>query len=90
MVCFASAASSPAKSIARASLRNIVPAIAWAAGSAWHLLPLALLPRALALLAAFDAAPGGHAYTPLLFRTVILEAGFGISLTAGALLSRLV
>jgi 1,4-dihydroxy-2-naphthoate polyprenyltransferase len=68
----------------------LVPAIAWAAGSAWHLLPLALLPRALALLAAFDTAPGGHAYTPLLFRTVILEAGFGISLTAGALLSRLV
>jgi 1,4-dihydroxy-2-naphthoate octaprenyltransferase len=68
----------------------LVPAIAWTAGSAWYLLPLALLPRALALLAAFDAAPGGHAYTPLLFRTVILEAGFGISLTAGALLSRLV
>ena len=68
----------------------LLPAIAWAAGSAWYLLPLALLPRALALLAAFDAAPGGHAYTPLLFRTVILEAGFGISLTAGALLSRLV
>jgi len=68
----------------------LVPAIAWAAGSAWYLLPLALLPRALALLAAFDAAPGGHAYTPLLFRTVILEAGFGISLTAGALFSRLV
>jgi len=68
----------------------LVPAIAWAASSAWYLLPLALLPRALALLAAFDAAPGGHAYTPLLFRTVILEAGFGISLTAGALFSRLV
>ena len=68
----------------------LVPAIAWTAGSAWYLLPLVLLPRALALLAAFDAAPGGHAYTPLLFRTVILEAGFGVSLTAGALLSRLV
>jgi 1,4-dihydroxy-2-naphthoate octaprenyltransferase len=68
----------------------LVPAIAWTAGSAWYLLPLALLPRALALLAAFDVAPGGHAYTPLLFRTVILEAGFGVSLTAGALLSRLV
>jgi 1,4-dihydroxy-2-naphthoate octaprenyltransferase len=67
----------------------LVPAIAWAAGSAWYLLPLALLPRALALLAAFDAAPGGHAYTPLLFRTVILEAGFGLLLTVGALLSRL-
>jgi 1,4-dihydroxy-2-naphthoate octaprenyltransferase len=66
----------------------LVPAIAWAAGSAGYLLPLALLPRALALLAAFDAAPGGHAYTPLLFRTVILEAGFGMLLTAGALLSR--
>ena len=65
----------------------LVPAIAWTAGSAWYLLPLALLPRALALLAAFDAAPGGHAYTPLLFRTVILEAGFGMLLAAGALLS---
>ena len=68
----------------------LVPAIAWTAGSAWYLLPLVLLPRALALLAAFDAAPGGHAYTPLLFRTVILEAGFGIALTSGALFSRLV
>jgi 1,4-dihydroxy-2-naphthoate octaprenyltransferase len=68
----------------------LVPAIAWTAGSGWYLLPLALLPRALALLTAFDAAPGGHAYTPLLFRTVILEAGFGVSLTAGALFSRLV
>ena len=48
-----------------------------------------LLPRALALLAAFDAAPGGHAYTPLMFRTVILEAGFGVLLAAGAVLSRL-
>jgi 1,4-dihydroxy-2-naphthoate octaprenyltransferase len=67
----------------------LVPAIAWAAGSAWYLLPLALLPRAVALLAAFDAAPGGHAYTPLLFRTVILEAGFGMLLAAGAVLSRL-
>ena len=65
----------------------LLPPIAWAAGSAWYLLPLALLPRALALLAAFDAAPGGHAYTPLLFRTVILEAGFGMLLAAGALLS---
>jgi 1,4-dihydroxy-2-naphthoate octaprenyltransferase len=67
----------------------LVPAIAWAAGSAWYLLPLALLPRAVALLVAFDAAPGGHAYTPLLFRTVILEAGFGVLLTGGALLSLL-
>jgi len=68
--------------------RTLVPASAWAAGSAWYLLPLGLLPRALALLAAFDAAPGGHAYTPLLFRTVILQAGFGMLLTAGVLFSR--
>jgi len=66
----------------------LVPAIAWAAASPWYLLPLALLPRALALLAAFDAAPGGHAYTPLLFRTVILEAGYGMLLASGAVLSR--
>jgi len=65
-----------------------VPAIGWAAASPWYLLPLALLPRALALLAAFDAAPGGHAYTPLLFRTVILEAGYGMLLASGAVLSR--
>ena len=65
----------------------LVPAIAWTAGSAWYLLPLALLPRALALLTAFSASPGGHAYTPLMFRTVILEAGFGMLLTVGAVLS---
>jgi 1,4-dihydroxy-2-naphthoate octaprenyltransferase len=67
----------------------LVPAIAWAAGSFWYLLPLVLLPRALAQLAAFDAASGGHALTPILFRTVILEAGFGMLLTAGAVVSRM-
>lgn len=65
----------------------LVPLIAWAAGSWWYLLPLALLPKGLALLAAFDAASGGHAYTPVMFRTVVLEAGYGMLLTAGALLS---
>lgn len=67
----------------------LVPAIAWLAGSAWLLLPLVLLPRALLLLGAFDAAAGGHAFTPVLFRTVLLEASFGVLLAAGAVLARL-
>jgi len=80
------------RSVYRASVLGafaLLAAIAWTAGSAWYLLPLVLLPGAGTLLAAFDAAPGGHAYTPLLFRTVILEAGFGVLLATGALLSRL-
>lgn len=67
----------------------LVPPLAWLAGSAWYLLPLLLVPRARALLAAFDAAAGGHAYTPVLFRTVFLEASFGMLLAAGALLATL-
>ena len=67
----------------------LVPAIAWLAASPWYLLPLALVVRARALLAAFDAASGGHAFTPVLFRTVFLEASFGMLLAAGALLAAL-
>jgi 1,4-dihydroxy-2-naphthoate octaprenyltransferase len=65
----------------------LVPLIAALAGSAWYLLPLVLVPRALALLRAFDAAHSGHALTPVLFRTVLLEAAFGLAIAAGALLS---
>jgi 1,4-dihydroxy-2-naphthoate octaprenyltransferase len=67
----------------------LVPAVALAAGSAWYLLPLVLLPRALRLLGDFDRAGSGHPLTPVLFRTVFLEAGFGLLLAAGALVAAL-
>lgn len=63
----------------------LVPVIAALAASAWYLLPLALLPHAVRLLASFDAAGSGHALTPVLFRTVMLEVAFGMFLAAGAL-----
>lgn len=67
----------------------LVPAVAWLAGSAWYLLPLVLVPRALGVLGAFDRAGSGHALTPVLFRTVFLEAGFGLALATGALVATL-
>ena len=65
----------------------LVPAIAVLAGSPWYLLPLVLVPSALGLVRAFDRAGSGHALTPVLFRTVFLEAAFGLLLAAGALLA---
>ncbi len=67
----------------------LVPVIAVFGASAWYLLPLALLPQAVRVLGSFDAAGGGHALTPVLFRTVMLEAAFGVLLAAGALASAL-
>jgi 1,4-dihydroxy-2-naphthoate octaprenyltransferase len=80
------------RAIYRASVATaflLVPAVALAAGSAWYLLPLMLVPRALRLLGDFDRAGSGHALTPVLFRTVFLEAGFGLALAAGALAASL-
>ena len=65
----------------------LVPLIAALGDSVWYLLPLLLVPRAVTLLAAFDRAGDGHALTPVLFRTVMLEAAFGMLLAAGALAS---
>jgi 1,4-dihydroxy-2-naphthoate octaprenyltransferase len=67
----------------------LIPVLALVAGSAWYLLPLLLVPRAAALLRAFDRAGAGHALTPVLFRTVMLEASFGGLLAAGAVLAAL-
>ncbi|MDH5286699.1 MAG: 1,4-dihydroxy-2-naphthoate octaprenyltransferase [Betaproteobacteria bacterium] len=78
------------RAVFRASVAGaffLVPLIAGLAGSAWYLLPLALVPRGLRLLRDFDEAGSGHALTPVLFRTVFLEAAFGLLLAAGALLA---
>jgi 1,4-dihydroxy-2-naphthoate octaprenyltransferase len=78
------------RTVFRASVAGaflLVPLIAGLAGSAWYLLPLALVPRGLRLLRDFDGAGSGHALTPVLFRTVFLEAAFGLLLAAGALLA---
>jgi 1,4-dihydroxy-2-naphthoate octaprenyltransferase len=66
----------------------LVPVLAWVAGSVWYLLPLVALPVASATLRAFDASPGGHGLTPVLLRTVLLEAAFGLLLAAAAVLAR--
>ncbi len=54
----------------------------------WFLLPLCALPRALALARALPVTQPGAAQSALLFRTVLLEVGFGGLLAAGALLHR--
>jgi 1,4-dihydroxy-2-naphthoate octaprenyltransferase len=66
----------------------LVPVIAWIGGSAGLLLPLALAPHALRVLREFDEAADGAAYTRMLFRTVLLEAAFGLALAVGAVLGR--
>jgi 1,4-dihydroxy-2-naphthoate octaprenyltransferase len=66
----------------------LLPPIAWLGGSAGLLLPALLAPHARRALRAFDQASSGPDYTRMLFRTVLLEAAFGLLLAAGALLGR--
>jgi len=55
---------------------------------AWtYAVVLIALPRAWRLWRDFIATPAGHALTPILFRTVMLEALFGALLAAGAVLA---
>jgi 1,4-dihydroxy-2-naphthoate octaprenyltransferase len=75
------------------SLLLFVPfalAIAMALASrAWtYAIALAALPSAIRLWRDFRATPPGHALTPVLFRTVMLEALFGGLVAAGAVLAR--
>jgi 1,4-dihydroxy-2-naphthoate octaprenyltransferase len=65
-------------------------AMAWLAQTWTYAIALAALPPALALWRDFLATPPGHALTPVLFRTVMLEALFGALLAIGALLARAV
>lgn len=66
----------------------LLPFIAWLAHSVAYLAPLLLAPHARQTLSAFDQASGGRAYTRMLYRTVILEAAFGLLLACGAVLAR--
>jgi 1,4-dihydroxy-2-naphthoate octaprenyltransferase len=80
------------RAVFRASVTGafaLLAPLAWAAGSWWYLAPLALAPQAVALLRAFDRAGSGHQLTPVLFRTVKLEAAFGALLAAGSVMSAL-
>jgi 1,4-dihydroxy-2-naphthoate octaprenyltransferase len=65
-------------------------AIAMALASrAWtYAIVLAGLPSAMRLWGDFRATPPGHALTPVLFRTVMLEALFGALVAAAAVLAR--
>jgi 1,4-dihydroxy-2-naphthoate octaprenyltransferase len=67
----------------------LVVAAAFAAGAAWLALPLATLPRAIALLRDFGRTPPGPGFNNLLFRTVMLEVAFGGLLTVGGIVSGL-
>ncbi len=68
----------------------LVPVMAWLAGSATLLLPLALVHGARQLQQDFDHCPRGTAFNNLLFRTFRLELWFAALLSAGAVLARLV
>ncbi len=61
-------------------------ALAWMTDSAWLALPLLAAPWAWRLARALPRTPPGPAQSALLFRTVLLEVAFGLSLSAGALL----
>jgi 1,4-dihydroxy-2-naphthoate octaprenyltransferase len=67
----------------------LCPVMAWASGSAALLLPLLLVPAALALRRDFVACPPGIAYNQILFRTFRLELAFAVLLAGGAVLGRL-
>jgi 1,4-dihydroxy-2-naphthoate octaprenyltransferase len=60
--------------------------LAWLARSPWLALPLLALPWALRLARDVARTPDGPAQNALLFRSVMLEVGFGALLCAGALI----
>ena len=66
------------------------PLMAWTSSSAAMLLPLLLVPSALALRRDFVDCPPGVAYNQILFRTFRLELVFAVLLACGAVLGRLV
>ena len=66
----------------------LVPVFALLTGSVWLALPLLALPWALRLVRDFARTPDGPAQNAQLFRTVMLEVGFGMLLCAGALMHR--
>ena len=66
----------------------LVPVLALLTGSVWLALPLLALPWALRLVRDFARTPDGPAQNAQLFRTVMLEVGFGMLLCAGALMHR--
>jgi len=65
----------------------LAAALAWWTANPWLLLPLAALPWALSLVRALVRTPDSPAQNALLFRTVMLEVGYGLLLSAGALLA---
>jgi 1,4-dihydroxy-2-naphthoate octaprenyltransferase len=67
----------------------LCPLMAWVSKSAPLLLPLALLPAALALQRDFVACPPGIAYNQILFRTFRLELVFAMLMAGGAVVARL-
>lgn len=66
----------------------LLPA-AWAAGSWWLLVPLVLLPSALALQRDFLACGPGLAFSPVLYRTFQMELKFAALLAVGLVAARL-
>jgi 1,4-dihydroxy-2-naphthoate polyprenyltransferase len=67
----------------------LVPLLAFAASMPWLLLPMLLVPTALALRRDFRRSPPGLGFNPILFRTFRLELAFAVALSIGAVLSRL-
>ena len=67
----------------------LTPWVAWLAGSWLLLLPLLLLPAALALRRDFLRCPPGLAFNQVLFRTFRLELVYAVLVASGAVLGRL-
>ena len=67
----------------------LLPWMAWMADASALMLPLLLLPAALALHRDFVRCPPGTAFNELLFRTFRLELWFAALLSAGALFGRM-
>jgi 1,4-dihydroxy-2-naphthoate octaprenyltransferase len=66
----------------------LAPVIAWVGGTPTLLLPLLLLPSALALRRDFLRCPPGLAFNGVLFRTFRLELVYAVLLASGAVLGR--
>ncbi len=87
-VCFGERASLALFTAQVAGAFLLLPVIAALAGSAWLLLPLLLVPPALALRRDLAAcAPGLH-FNGLLFRCFLLQLAYAALLSAGAVLAR--
>jgi 1,4-dihydroxy-2-naphthoate octaprenyltransferase len=88
-VVFGAAASQAMYGLSVFGAFALLAPLAWLLASAWLLLPLALLPKALRLWRDLIGAAPGPAYTRILMRTFKLELAYATLLALGTVLARL-